>query len=131
MEEETVTYETKSRFGETIRPLLIAFCVGVLIGAGVVFAVFQTGHRDAKAIISDLEAENLRLTEDLGSLQGRVDAVAAGIGETQSRIDTIWTGIGGGLEGIEQALLILEELADLVERIEGIVAPGETPEPAG
>ena len=127
MEEETVNHETKSRFGETIRPLLIALCVGLLVGAGAVFAVFQTGHRDAKAIISDLEAENLRLTEDLGSLQGRVDAVAAGIGETQGRIVTISAGIGGGLEGIEQALLILEELADLVERIEGIVAPGEDP----
>jgi hypothetical protein len=37
----------------------------------------------------------------------------------------------GGLEGIEQALLILEGRAGIVERIEGIVAPGEELEPEG
>ena len=126
-----MNHETIRPFRETIRPVLIALVVGLLVGAGVLFAVFQAGSGDTQGIISDLEAENLRLAEDLAVLQGRVDAVAAGIGEARGRIDTISGGIGGGLEGIDQALLILGELANLVGRIEGIVTPGEAQEPDG
>ncbi len=107
---------------EKIHRGLIAFIIGLVIGAGGIFAVFQTGSRDSKAIISNLEAENLKLADDLENVQGRVDSIASGIGKTRGRIDTISIGIGGGIEGLDAALQILEELGDLVVRIEGIVA---------
>ncbi len=113
---------------EKVRYVGIAFLVGLVIGAGGILAIFQTGSPDSKAIISSLEAENIRLKNDLKNVQGRIDFIASGIGKTRGRIDTISTGIGGGIEGLDAALEILEELGDLVVRIEKIIAGDPDPE---
>lgn len=116
---------------KTIRPYLIAFIIGLLLGAGCVYLATRRGSGESERIIEGLQAENRELEERLGSIQTAVDSVGAGIASASTEAGTIADGINGVIEGLDDSIRVLEELLELFGRIEQILASGEGPGPPG
>ena len=111
---------------KTIRNILIALAVGMLIGAGIFFLATR-GQRESGRIVQELQAENRELKERLGSIQAAVDSVGAGIASSAIEVGDIADGIGSVIAGLDDSVRILGELSALFDRITEILASGESP----
>ena len=121
-----MTNETDALFSKSIRHILIAFVVGLLIGAGVFFLATR-GQGNSQRIVQELQAENRELKERLGSIQAAVDSVGAGIESAAGEAGDIADGIGSVIAGLDDSIRVLGELSALFDRITEILASGESP----
>ena len=121
-----MTNETDALFSKSIRHILIAFVVGLLIGAGVFFLATR-GQGNSQRIVQELQAENRELKECIGSIQTAVDSVGAGIESAAGEAGDIADGIGSVIAGLDDSVRILGELSALFDRITEILASGESP----